>query len=722
LCDHVVPAASELLGVLNDPKLDASEKLKKIGDAIGRNIQAAIVKVPDLIEDAVPKMIGAGVTLGGGLAKGVVKGFAETDLLGKLLMGGAAIRMFGGPGALTRTGLAIGSPMGTGAGKGFTNSMSQFAYASLLSGGGIKGMASTTGALASKAYSKAMMSGVARSIPGLVATYSVADVATTAISEGVEPGLRKAGFTAAFALLGGIAGGLPGAAIGSGIGDALESALFKSVDVEKIFRERIQSVFNTNWVDFSKQRKNILDELDKVPEDLKKLDPDYFKFLRESTVPSAKKMFSDIWEDLSPSDRQLAKTSFKVRTLKDRLGEKGIDIPLRVIEENPREMSVILKRMSNNIAAMESGAITDLDSIGNVSKRTGKLIAQTLGRDTVKGKKALARNMRATAAAMMNAMDRTGHHTKTGMAKVRRLLDRADLVDPTRQQARKMARTWARGMNTNAKVTDEGVQKMIRKLRRMTPEARQIAVKTWLAQVREARKGGDLSARNYQQMKSKVLAAFTGLSTGASKATANMADRTKGSSQRAEKTAENLAKAYQRSSRKIKTAISAIPEVAQHGYGALAGATNTALAAFGSNKKVSLSYRSGGSTIGHGVVDAMVSPGEMVEFRGKRWIVPGKRVAKDNVHARLPVGARVFTDDGQHRLAAGMNPQRALREQKPHFGPGAPSSPLERFAAGGTAGNAAAGRSRDIQLASSKLPKLRMVGGAPAAPKPAPAV
>ena len=71
-----------------------------------------------------------------------------------------------------------------------------------------------------------------------------------------------------------------------------------------------------------------------------------------------------------------------------------------------------------------------------------------------------------------------------------------------------------------------------------------------------------------------------------------------------------------------------------------------------------------------GLVPAAVSPGEMISHNGKAMIVPGQKQARDSVHMDLPVGAKVFTFDGQAKMAAGMSESSVLRSQRPHFAGG----------------------------------------------------
>lgn len=82
--------------------------------------------------------------------------------------------------------------------------------------------------------------------------------------------------------------------------------------------------------------------------------------------------------------------------------------------------------------------------------------------------------------------------------------------------------------------------------------------------------------------------------------------------------------------------------------------------------------RRGGSITGSRgrSVMAAVSPGEMITHRGREVMVPGRPEPRDSVLMNLPVGSKVFTADGQARLAMGASESQALRDQAPHFAAG----------------------------------------------------
>jgi TP901 family phage tail tape measure protein len=109
-----------------------------------------------------------------------------------------------------------------------------------------------------------------------------------------------------------------------------------------------------------------------------------------------------------------------------------------------------------------------------------------------------------------------------------------------------------------------------------------------------------------------------------------------------------------------------------------------------------------------GGVPVAVSPGEMFKQPdGRVGVVPGRPTAADNVLTSMPVGTKVFTFDGQRRLAEGASEGEALRSQLPHFAGGGIVKPE---VSGGTrrgaeVANAAIGRLHE--KATAKLKRAR---------------
>lgn len=122
--DELLPKIKEFLEILTNPKLTLSEKVAKLG-----------TKLTKTIEEWGPKLAKAGAVVGFAIVKGIWGAFWDSDLLGKLFIGAAALRLFGGPGVFR----ALGAKMGRSLGIGMAPTMASSTIA-----------ASTTGAAASK--------------------------------------------------------------------------------------------------------------------------------------------------------------------------------------------------------------------------------------------------------------------------------------------------------------------------------------------------------------------------------------------------------------------------------------------------------------------------------------------------------------------------------------------------------------------------------------------
>lgn len=132
--------------------------------------------------------------------------------------------------------------------------------------------------------------------------------------------------------------------------------------------------------------------------------------------------------------------------------------------------------------------------------------------------------------------------------------------------------------------------------------------------------------------------------------------------------ADSVREAWRRAGASAKDAADAA-----EGAGAVAGLPGVL---FGQERRrggrITRSYSTGG------LVPAMVSSGEEIEYGGRSMIVPGPRVAADNVPMLLPVGAKVWTEHSQQLRAAGHDVD--VNGQVPHFQNG---GPVRRFATGG---------------------------------------
>jgi TP901 family phage tail tape measure protein len=106
-----------------------------------------------------------------------------------------------------------------------------------------------------------------------------------------------------------------------------------------------------------------------------------------------------------------------------------------------------------------------------------------------------------------------------------------------------------------------------------------------------------------------------------------------------------------------------------------------------------------------GGVPVALSSGEMFKTPdGKTGVVPGRPTAADNVLTTMPVGTKIFTFDGQRRLAEGASESEALRSQRPHFASGGIVKPK---VTGGTKKSAEVANTAISKVRSHATAKLR---------------
>lgn len=111
--------ATELSSILNDPKLSGEEKIDRIASLFERGVIKGIEK----LEDAAPQIARVGGRIGLRMAAAFGRSFLESDILGKLFLGGLLLRVLGGPGAFLALGRLIGGRVGMGVGQGMATTV-----------------------------------------------------------------------------------------------------------------------------------------------------------------------------------------------------------------------------------------------------------------------------------------------------------------------------------------------------------------------------------------------------------------------------------------------------------------------------------------------------------------------------------------------------------------------------------------------------------------------
>lgn len=442
---------------------DSSETLHELSNAIADILDEGSISesVARAITLAVPIVAENAGELGLAVIKGLVEGFVESDsLLARLFTVAAFIRLVGGPGALRKIGVGIAgyiaAPIAGTIAAGAAGGLGGAGAAGVM-GGGLK-----AGALA--AVKRAGLLGV-----GVMA----GDALITGVQDGID---RKSDdILTALENQNDYMGGAFGDV--GGFLDPFNTVFKEGSDESKELEKSLRQISELGF-DITAEREaelqamaNTLDLTDAQRESM------------ESII--------DLGRRRAEQEERLAKIGVSVE----------IDTPQDGIDQ-----------FLGGIAKLRSGVYTSFEDIQRVSKRNSALISQTLGRDTEEGREAAAKNMRATANAIESQMRRSGDVTEEGMDRVKRLIRRADLTEGIRRQH--FAKSFARQLAEGEEVTDKGLDKIVAQFKRMPDEARQETYSMMMEQVRELRRGGDLSRREADKIRSRILSEFTDLKRG----------------------------------------------------------------------------------------------------------------------------------------------------------------------------------------------------------------
>jgi hypothetical protein len=212
----------------------------------------------------------------------------------------------------------------------------------------------------------------------------------------------------------------------------------------------------------------------------------------------------DLTDEQKASMEAILKLGARRNRQEEQLRSLGADVEI----DDPFKVGAI-SGFKANLRELRDGVYTTYKDIRRVSDQNKRTIADTVGEDTKAGRKLAAENMRATAEAIEKQMQRSGNVTKEGMGRVKRLIREADLVEGLR--AREFGEGFAKMFDRAGKVTDEGLDKIVRQMKRMPEDARQTSYDAMRAQLRELQRGGDLSAEEVSDVRSRILSEFDDL-------------------------------------------------------------------------------------------------------------------------------------------------------------------------------------------------------------------
>jgi tape measure domain-containing protein len=679
LSKTVLPAVNtefqKLVAVIDDPKLSGGEKWKRVGtwfdnslESLGRLANEAIPKIGAAIQKALPAigrvvekltpivaeglarlaiaLVPLAVVAGANIAKGLVKGFLEADWLGKILVGGYLLRM-------TTFGAAMGMSITTGLTAAMNTGKAAAAITSALGGGmfasGAAGMQAGGRALATS-----LVGGMAKVIGPLAAVFAIGDILSSAIAGDMKAALTKGGFGAIGAGIGAIVGGPIGAAIGGaigvGIGGLIDSITKSGADAA----ERA------------------------IPT------------LTERVAASGKQMAQAIKAEVAATSglRQAANNVVAARE-RQRVATQRLKVAEierdRVLATHAATSAPAIQAEARYAQAKRG--VTRATYAQNQAERLSgveRTAAITILRNTVAVEKQRLGTLRAQRRSLLNQLDA---ENKLAPGSKRQ----AELVKLLNANGKQLTGT----QNAIARSLQRAAREIGPKYAR---ELQNMSVKT--ATMRAAL--GQLKAP-VSGLKRDFLS-LNGTFSDVGDASTRGLGRARDAGTRYQRSTHDVA-------RGVNSNMRLMPPIQFEATGSMIRdfrAKAEAVTGFAP----SVSRRRGGTIPAFhdgGMVPAMVSPGEMLIYRGRASIVPGKPEARDSVAMHLPTGTAVATWDGQARLAAGESLPRVMATQAPHFAAGGIVKPT--IAGGSPGANKFANRGVSMlhTTANKELARLREI-------------
>ena len=603
----LVPAMKEVLGVFSDDSLSGTEKLNRIGKVLTEQISVAAEKIPDIVAAVAPAVAKAAAVLGVAVMKGLVAGFVKTDLLGKVLMGASLVAIVGGPAALMKSGALVGTLIGRGVALAIPASMMS-GIVTLLGASVLSGGPMK---LIGATLAKFMATSVGRAIPLVFAAAGIG----SAIYSAINGDMKDAGFKAGGALVGGIAGfmlgGPVGAMIGVGLGSALGgviSGLFGQTKQVNKLQDEIQRGA-VQMAQGIKAESAAIGSLRASSNAVSAARGKQRKATNE--VRQAELALIEARRAYGPATGPAIAAEARLALAKNRSTRAA-----KAAKDAQRQEGVVRRAtidiMRNNVAG-------DKQQIASLRQRR-KEILRNLELERNKANPRIQRQSE-----LVGQLGKNNRELNKTQASVSKTI---------RNAAVQIGPQFAKSLEKMTTATSIQM-KALGQLGKIVPPLK----RSWL----DITPTWDRVGRSAKQGFAEAGNAIEGFSRGAA----------------------NRRQA-------INANMRAMPPVQVAATGLMIedfNAKKSALTGGGSPQ----ARRRGGlirAFRGGGAVPAMVSPGELIEYGGKSMTVPGRPEPRDSVYAHLPVGARVYTFDGQQRMAMGEKPDAALRNQAPHFAAG----------------------------------------------------
>lgn len=459
--DKVIPALRDMLEILTNPKLTLDEKISKLG-----------VRLTKMIEHWAPKVAEAGGRLGLAIIKGIWDAFWHSDLLGKLFIGGAFLRLLGGPGVFGSLGAKLAGWLFAGFGSAAVGASGAGAGAA---GGAAAGAASS------------LATGL-RTMIGRAGIVGLGVMAGSSLMKGISDGIARSSGDVQEALEASIPSGDITKNILSWNGPGIIESIFGASDETKHF-EHIRDTLNhilKARVGISEQAKAAI------------MDEGRLVGLTDKQLGQAERVLDYGTTRLSQAEqlRDVFKNANIDLTGEDLLPQATVD------------------QVTARMTQMRKGMFTAASQIQKVMAENRKNI-RSLGLPAEQTRKMLTSNMRAGAKAMREAL-RNGsikgvEHIREARKKIKHLLRSADLVEGI--HPRDFGQAFAEAIKAAGGATKDGIRKIVRDLMKMPKDARNAAFQTMMAQLREYQRGGKLSDKEFKDIRAKLLTRLQGITS-----------------------------------------------------------------------------------------------------------------------------------------------------------------------------------------------------------------
>lgn len=547
--DALQEALSKAMATPEFKQGDVGKKAEVLADAIGEvwsssgigdDIREGLVKA---FNWALPKVADAAGKAGLGAAEAMVKGFFESDALGRLVIGAWLFTKLGGFAALRAAGARAGTEVAAGmatsveAGVGATGAASAVKAGAaqaassrqllIANSSGTVVAAKTIGTEAGTALGQSAADAVGREVGGTtMATKFRSGLSTlTSVAKGVGVVLAVNG------LIGGMQAAIENGDRQRGLSDSLHDfgvGLVHSfgLDLGETTGEQFQKGFSRTLHTLlvgGTLTKQIptghIEELAKANATTKL--PEFEpvggeKWTRlfdeemarlgsqvKARYPSVKELFGGLWDQMKPEEKALARNVRGSLIAAQKVASRfHIEAPPVTLETDPKNF----RKFESGIEDLRSGVLTRMGDIRKVFDQNSKLIASSWAKGSTGWREATAKNMKSMIDAIQSGMDQGVIKAGKGKKEIQQILREIKLVEGNDPLG--IAEGFASSWKKAGSVNKQQMAKVKSDLGKMPKDARQTAVDAMVGMAHTLEVKGQLVKGSTQKLNSALAAKF----------------------------------------------------------------------------------------------------------------------------------------------------------------------------------------------------------------------